>query len=307
MIEHNKAFTETVCRIEQLKKEKNALFLVHNYQPLEIHSVADITGDSLQLAQEAAETDAKIIVLAGVRFMAETAKLLNPNAKVLLSHPEAGCPMADMITAEQLRQFKKDFPDSEVVCYVNSTVEVKAESDICCTSSSVIKVVNSIPKEKRILFVPDQNLGSYAAELTGREIVVWKGFCSVHHANITPADVERVRKEYPGYTLIVHPECTPEVVHLADKVASTKGMADFVAGHDKVILGTEVGLTDQLKSKYPEKSIVPLSVNAVCRNMKKSTLPLLLDVIENESNEITVPADIAERALKALERMLAVY
>ena len=300
------SITELICKIEHLKKEKNALILVHNYQPLEIHSVADITGDSLQLAQEAAKTDARIIVLAGVRFMAETAKLLNPQAKVLLSHPHAGCPMADMITAEQLRNFKAEFPGSIVICYVNSTIDVKAESDICCTSSNALKVVNSIPRDKKILFVPDQNLGSYVAEQSCREIIVWKGFCSVHHVNITIEDVEKARLEYPDYTLIVHPECMPSVVHLADMVASTKGMADFVAENDKVILGTEVGLTEQLKSRYPEKKMVPLSERAICKNMKKSSLALLLDVINRESNEITIAKQVAERAMQALERMLAI-
>ncbi|MBW6515810.1 MAG: quinolinate synthase NadA [Candidatus Cloacimonetes bacterium] len=302
----NKSITELICQIENLKKKKNVLILVHNYQPLEIHSVADITGDSLQLAQEAAMTDAKIIVLAGVKFMAETAKLLNPKAKVLLSHPNAGCPMADMITAEQLRDFKAEFPGSEVVCYVNSSIEVKAESDICCTSSNALKVVKSIPPDKKILFVPDQNLGSYVAEQSGREIIVWKGFCSVHHVNITVQDVERVRREYPDYTLMVHPECIPEVVRLADIVASTKGMADFVAKNDKVILGTEIGLTEQLRSRYPAKKIHPLSEKAICKNMKKSSLPLLLEVIDKEANEITIEKQVADRAMQALKRMLEV-
>ena len=306
MSKYTGSLTELVCHIEHLKKEKEALILVHNYQPLEMHSVADIIGDSLQLAQEAAKTEAKIILLAGVRFMAETAKLLNPGVKVLLSHPNAGCPMADMITAEQLRTFKADFPGAEVVCYVNSTIEVKAESDICCTSSNALKVVNSIPAGKKILFVPDQNLGTYVSEQSGREIIVWKGFCSVHHVNITVEDVQRVRRDYPGYTLLVHPECIPAVVHMADLVASTKGMADFVATHDKIILGTEIGLTEQMKARYPEKRIVPLSERAVFKNMKKSSLPLLLEVLDQEANEITIEKKIAERAMKALEKMLAV-
>jgi len=305
-MEDKSSLTELVCKIKHLKEEKEALILVHNYQPLEIHSVADIAGDSLELAREATKADARIILLAGVRFMAETAKLLNPEAKVLLSHPRAGCPMADMITADQLRRFKGEYPGSEVVCYVNSSVEVKAESDICCTSSNALKVVNSIPAEKQILFVPDQNLGTYAAEQSGRDIVVWKGFCSVHHSRISVEDVEKARHEYPGYTLIVHPECKPEVFHLADMIASTKGMADFVAENDRVILGTEVGLAEQLQFKYPKKKIVPLSREAICRNMKKSNLPLLLEVLQNESNEITIDQKIADSALKSLERMLAV-
>ncbi len=305
-MEDKSPLTELICKIEHLKEEKEALILVHNYQPLEIHSVADIAGDSLELAKEATKADARIIVLAGVRFMAETAKLLNPRAKVLLSHPGAGCPMADMISAEQLHRFRGEYPGSEVVCYVNSSVEVKAGSDICCTSSNALKVVNSIPSDKQILFVPDQNLGTYAAEQSGRDIVVWKGFCSVHHARISVADVERARRDYPDYTLIVHPECHPDVFHQADMVASTKGMADFVAENDRVVLGTEVGMTEQLRSKYPEKKIVPLSRDAICRNMKKSNLPLLLEVLQNESNEITIDQQIADRALRSLERMLAV-
>ena len=304
MILDKMPITELVCRIERLKKEKNALILVHNYQPLDIHSVADITGDSLELAREATKAEADIIVLAGVRFMAETAKLLNPKAKVLLSHPEAGCPMADMITGDQLRQFKADFPGSEVVCYVNSSVEVKAESDICCTSSNALKIVNSLPQERRILFVPDQNLGTYVAEQSGREIIVWKGFCSVHHVNISVDDVLRVRREYPDYTLMVHPECLPEVFHMADIVSSTKGMADFITRNDRVILGTEVGLYEQLKFRYPHKKIVPLSERAICKNMKKSSLPLLLDVLINESNEIKIDKNIAANAFRSLQRML---
>jgi len=296
----------TICRINKLKEEKNATILVHNYQPLSVQSVGDIIGDSLQLAQEAAKTNASIIVMCGVKFMAETAKLLSPQAKVLLSHEQAGCPMADMITAEELKDFKKQYPNSVVVCYVNSSVEVKAESDICCTSSNAEKIVNSIPTEKQVLFVPDQNLGHYVAKRLKRKIIVWKGYCNVHHQFITSEDVDRVRKNYPGYKLLVHPECRPEIIERADVVASTKGIADYVAENDYVIIGTEVGLWEQLKNRYPDKHIQPLTNNAVCVNMKKGSLFDVQDVLEQEKNEIFIDQSVAQNALESINRMLAV-
>lgn len=290
--------------IIRIKKEKNAIILAHNYQFLEVQEVADFVGDSLQLAQEAAKAEGEMIVFCGVRFMAETAKLLKPKAKVLLSVEDAGCPMADMITGEQLRNFKAKYKNPYVVCYVNSTVEVKAESDICCTSGNAIKVINSIPEDKTILFVPDQNLGTYAARKTGRDIIVWEGFCLVHHLNITNEDVKRVRREYPDYTLIVHPECPPEIFEQADLVASTKGMSDFVKEHDKVIIGTEVGLFEQLKKFYPEKKLVPLSTKSICQNMKKTKLEDLHKTILSGRNEIIIEPEIAEKAVRSIQRML---
>ena len=291
-------------RILRLKKEKNAIILAHNYQILPVQEVADFIGDSLQLAREAAKIESELIVFCGVKFMAETAKLLNPQTKVLLSVTEAGCPMADMITGAQLRKFKSKHPNSVTVCYVNSSVEVKAESDICCTSGNAVKIINSIPKEKTILFVPDQNLGTYAAEQTGRNIIVWKGFCNVHHINITLADVKRVKAEFPNYTLLVHPECKPEVFREADIVASTKGMADYTKEHDNLIIGTEVGLFEQLRAKYPHKNLIPLSANAICKNMKKTTLADVLTTLETERNEIIIEKDIADRAVKSIVKML---
>ncbi len=302
----NKSITETICQINHLKEEKNALLLVHNYQPLEIQGIGDFVGDSLQLAQQAAETDSEIIVMCGVRFMAETAKLLKPEAKVLLSHPEAGCPMANMITAEQLRLFKNEHPNAVVVCYVNSSVEVKAESDVCCTSSNAVRIIESIPRDRKILFVPDQNLGSYAAKQAGREVIVWEGYCNVHHQFITFEDVMQVRKDYPDYTLAVHPECKPEVFEKADIVASTKGIADYVAENDKVVIGTEVGMYHQLQQRYPEKMLIPLSAKAICKNMKKSSLDGVLEVLQQENNEIFIPDEIAVKARKAIERMMEI-
>ncbi len=290
--------------IQRLKKEKNAVILAHNYQILEVQDIADFTGDSLALAQEATRVDADIIVFAGVRFMAETAKLLNPNAKVLLTHEEAGCPMADMITGEQLVEFKKLHPNSVTVCYVNSTVEVKAESDICVTSSNAVKIVNSIPKDKTILFVPDQNLGTYAADKTGREVIVWDGYCNVHHQMIRPEDIEKARKKYPDHTIVVHPECRPEVFRNADVVASTQGMQDYAAEHDKLIVGTEIGLVHKLQQLYPDKSILPLSERATCIDMKKTSLREVLLTLLEETGEITIDDAIAQKALKSIDAML---
>jgi len=291
-------------QILKLKKEKNAVILAHNYQILSVQEIADFVGDSLQLAREAAKIETELIVFCGVKFMAETAKLLNPDAKVLLSVADAGCPMADMITGEQLCKFKEGHPDSLTVCYVNSSVEVKAESDICCTSGNAVKIINSVPLDKTILFVPDQNLGTFAAEQTDRKIIVWNGFCNVHHIFITLEDVEKVRRKFPDYTLLVHPECKPEVFHQADVVASTKGMADYTATHDNLIIGTEIGLFEQLKARYPQKNLVPLSKNAICRNMKKTTLSDVLETLQTERNEIIIAPETAKKAVKSITRML---
>jgi len=297
---------EIKSRINHLKQEKNAVILVHNYQPLPIQRIGDIIGDSLQLAQEAAETKAEIIVMCGVRFMAETAKLLSPQAKVLVSHKEAGCPMADMITGQDLRNYKKQYPDTVIVCYVNSSVEVKAESDLCCTSSNAEKVIKSIPRDKDILFVPDQNLGSYVAKKLKRKLNVWKGYCNVHHQFMTMEDVKRVRKDYPGYQLLVHPECPSEIVDEADFVGSTKALADYTANNDFLIIGTECGMWEQLQDRYPNKHLVPLSKDAICKNMKKGSLQDVLHVLQYENNEIVVDQDIAVRAVRSLDNMLAV-
>ncbi len=290
--------------IKRLKKEKNALILAHNYQIMEVQDVADFVGDSLELAQKASQTDAKMIVFCGVKFMAETAKLLKPNAKVLLSQNEAGCPMADMITSKQLEEFKKEHPQSTVLCYVNSSVEVKAESDICCTSSNAVKIIESLPKDNTILFVPDQNLGTFAAQKTNKNVIVWKGFCRVHHSFISVQDIENARENFPDYKIIVHPECSPEVFNLADIVGSTKQIADYIAENDKVIIGTEIGLIAQLRIKYPNKKIRSLSDKAICINMKKTSLRDVFLTLLEENNEIIIEEKIAKKALKSINRML---
>lgn len=295
---------DLVAKIKDLKEKKNAIILAHNYQIMEVQEIADFVGDSLQLAKEAAKVDTDIILFAGVKFMAETAKLLSPESKVLLSKEDAGCPMADMITGEELRNFKDAHPEGKVMCYVNSSVEVKAESDICCTSSSAVKIANSLPEDQLILFVPDQNLGTYTQKQSGRKVLCWEGFCNVHHNRISIEDVQAARQKYPNYTLIVHPECRPEVFLAADVVGSTKQMADFVSENDNVIIGTEVGLVKQLQAKYPEKNLVPLNENTICVNMKKTTLEDIYETLSEEKNEINIPEEISKKALKSVNAML---
>ncbi len=294
----------TIDTINKLKKDKNAVVLAHNYQTLDIQKIADFVGDSLQLAQEAKKVEADIIVFCGVQFMAETAKLLNPDTKVLLSHPEAGCPMADMATGSDLAVFKSKYQDPVVVCYVNSSIDVKAECDVCVTSSNAVKIVSTIPEDETIIFVPDRNLGSYINDQLGREMILWQGCCNVHDRMITMADVRRVRHSYPDYTIMVHPECSPSVVKAADRVGSTKQMADYAVDHDNLIFGTEIGLIKQLKDLYPEKNIKPLTAKATCINMKKTSLREVLLTLSEEKNEIILEPAIAERALKSVSKML---
>jgi len=295
---------ELVNEINRLKKEKNVVILAHNYVTLDVQDIADFVGDSLQLSIEASKVKADIILFCGVRFMAETSKILSPKTKVLLPVEDAGCPMADMITGEQLRQFKNNHPNSIVMCYVNSTAEVKAESDICCTSSNAVKIIESLPKDKKILFVPDQNLGTYAAHQTKRNIVVWAGYCPVHHIKMSKQDVLDAKKQYPKHKLLVHPECPTEIVKYADVVSSTKGMADYARDHDNLIIGTELGLYEQIKRDNPNKNIVPLASKAICVNMKKIHLEDVLTSLQKEQFEITIPKDLRLAAKKSIDAML---
>lgn len=290
--------------ILKLKKEKNAIILAHNYQNQDIHKIADFVGDSFQLAKITEELNYDIIVFCGVKFMAETAKLLNPKTKVLLSDGDAGCPMADMANYKELKDFKSKNPNHLIVCYVNSSVEVKALCDVCVTSSNAVKIVDKLDANKPIMFVPDQNLGHYVKINTNKNIDLWDGMCPIHHFFITEEDVKNSRIKYPDHKIIVHPECTPEVVALADFVGSTKALADYMEHNDKAVIGTEIGLIDMLINKYPEKSVIPLSKNAVCVNMKKTSLEDVYNTLKFEENEINIPEYIAINAIKPIKKML---
>jgi quinolinate synthase len=291
--------------ILRLKEERQAIILAHNYQPAEVQDIADLTGDSLELARAAATMEGDIIVFCGVDFMAETAALISPDKMVLLPAKDACCPMADMITADKLKLMKSKYPDASVVCYVNTSAEVKAESDICCTSSNAVKVVNSV-KEDRVLFVPDRNLGQYVQRFTKKEIVTWDGFCIVHE-HITPDNVREAQALHPGAVVLVHPECRPEVIDLADHVASTSGIIRHVCNsvENEFIIGTEIGVLHRLDRDCPAKKCYPLSQAAVCSNMKKTDLKKVRDTLISLQPRITVPEKIADRARKAIERMLS--
>lgn len=291
--------------IKALKKEKNAVILAHCYQNLEIDMVADYVGDSLYLSQRAAETEADIIVFAGVYFMAETAKILSPNKKVLLPRIESGCLMADMINTEDLKKFKAQHPDAPVVCYVNSTAEIKAESDICCTSSNAVKVVNSLP-DKKILFVPDRGLGAYvASQLPDKEIILYPGFCPTH-MRIRPEDIMELKKKHPQAQVLVHPECHQAVISLADSVGSTSGIIKAVqeSSEETFIIATEQGVLERLERDFPEKTFIPASKKAVCENMKWNSLSDILLSLEREEHEILVEPELAKKAFASLSRMM---
>lgn len=300
-------FAKLSEEILDLKKKRNAVILAHLYQRPEIQDVADFTGDSLGLSQQAAETDADVIVFCGVHFMAETAYMLSPAKTVLLPEVNAGCPMADMVTAEALRDKKKEYPDAVVVCYVNSSAEVKAESDICCTSANAVKIVRSVPADKRILFVPDRNLGHYVGLKAGREIIYWEGFCNTHD-KITAEDIKAAKKAHPEAEVLVHPECRPEVVALADQAFSTSGMIKYAAESNRreFIIGTEMGIMHQLHQKCPDKQFYLASQKLICPNMKSTTLEKVKWALEEMQPQVKVPKAIRERAIVAVEKMLAV-
>jgi quinolinate synthase len=291
--------------IKQLAKSKNALIVAHNYQPGEIQDIADVTGDSLELSRVAAKNDADIIVFCGVHFMAESASILSPHKKVLLPEPSAGCPMADMVNPRDLMELKNEHPDALVVTYINSTAETKALSDVICTSSNAVQIVQKLNTEK-IIFIPDKNLGSYVQRFTDKKIILWKGFCPTHE-KFTLEELESKQKEYPDAVTIVHPECRPEVIDAADHVLSTGQMVSFVRETDAaaVIVGTEMDMIHKLKSAAPNIRYIPASSNFVCPNMKKITLEKLYSSLLNEETVVTVNADIREKARKALDRMLA--
>jgi quinolinate synthase len=297
---------DIISEITRLKKQRNAVILAHNYQRSEVQDIADFTGDSLELSQKAAKTTAEVIVFCGVHFMAETAYIINPRRVVLMPEIEAGCPMADMITADALIAKKKELRNPTVVCYVNSTAAVKAESDICCTSGNAVQVVNSIG-DKEILFVPDQYLGQWVAEKTGKKMHLWPGFCPTH-MRILPEDILRLKNKHPGSLALVHPECRPDAKAAADAVLSTGQMMRFVRESNApgFIIGTETGIIHRLKIENPSKYFVPVNDKAVCPNMKSITLEKVLWSLQDMRHVISVPEDIRVRALSSVERMLAI-
>ncbi|MGE5391303.1 MAG: quinolinate synthase NadA [Deltaproteobacteria bacterium] len=291
--------------INDRKKELNAMIMAHFYQPPEIQDVADFVGDSLELARQAALADADVIVLCGVSFMGESAKILNPGKAVVLPEPSAGCPMADMVTGEDLRAKKDQFPGAVVVSYVNTSAEVKAESDICCTSSNAIAVVDSIPADRQILFVPDRNLGSYIARQTGRNMILWEGCCPIHD-QVSREQVEEQKQAHPGVPVVVHPECPPDVTLMADAVLSTAGIIKYVGSRPEreFIIGTEEGLLHKLQKTYPDKRFYLARSDFRCQDMKAITLPVLARAMEKLEHQVEVPEDIRLKAYQALQRML---
>lgn len=294
--------------IKLLKEQRKAVILSHVYQRAEIQEIADFVGDSLELSRKAAGTDAEVIVFCGVHFMAESAAILSPQKTVLLPEKNAGCPMADMVDVESLRAKKSQMPEAVVICYVNTSAEVKAESDIACTSANAVSVVNSISKDHPILFIPDKNLGRYVAGKASRNnLTVWEGFCNTHD-KLTRSDVLKVKADHPGALVLVHPECRPEVVDLADAVASTTGMLKFAeeSPAQEFIVCTETGILHQFNKRCPGKRFYPASGKLSCPNMKSTTLDKVYRALVTMEPRITVPAEVRKKALKSLERMLAV-
>lgn len=298
-------FQSLAGEINALKKERKAIILAHYYQRPEVQDIADFVGDSLQLSQQAAQTDAEVIVFCGVHFMAESAAILSPDKIVLLPELNAGCPMADMVDVEGLRAYKKRVPGVQVVCYVNSSAEVKAESDICCTSSNAVKVVQSL-EGNDILFIPDENLGRYAANILGRPLQFWPGYCKTHD-RLSKDDILQARKEHPQAKVIIHPECREDICQDADYVGSTAGLIKYAQNSDnkEFIVGTESGILHRLHQVCPDKEFYLASERLVCPNMKSTTLVKVRDALIALSPRVTVKEEIRVRAKEALDRMLA--
>lgn len=294
-------------RIREMARKRNAVILAHNYQVPEVQDVADMCGDSLDLSIRAARTESEVIVFCGVRFMAETAAILSPDKTVLLPVENAGCPMADMVNEEDVRRKKAEQPGLFVLSYVNTTAEVKAESDMCCTSANAVRVVNTIDPLRRIFMTPDRNLAQYVIRCTKRDMDYWDGYCIVHD-RLKAARVKEVKAAHPGAVFVAHPECRPEVLDLADEVKSTSGMIALAreSRHESFIIGTETGILHPLTKAAPDKEFIPADPGMVCKNMKKTGLPHVLEALENMSPVVVVPEEIRARAKRAVDRMLAV-
>jgi len=298
---------ELINEIVELKKKRNAVILVHNYQLPEVQDIADFRGDSLELSRAAAKIDAKVIVFCGVYFMAETASILSPDKMVIMPDASAGCPMANMLDADELRKLKIEHPQAVTVGYVNTSAAVKAELDYCCTSTNAVAVVNKLADKKEIIFVPDKYLADYVSKKTGRKLITWHGFCPTH-VRILPEDVIREKKFHPEAKVMVHPECLPEVVNMADVVLSTSQMCKYAkeSTAKEFIIGTEAGLVYRLKQDNPDKEFYLASERAVCPNMKRTTLEKVLWALEELKDEVKVPEEIRKKAHLAIERMLAI-
>jgi quinolinate synthase len=298
---------DIIKRIEALKKERDAVILGHNYQPPEIQDIADVLGDSLDLSRTAGSLPNRVIIFCGVHFMAETAAILSPEKKVILPDPSAGCPMADMITAGDLSTLKSEHPDAAVVMYVNSTAEVKALTDICCTSANAVKVVESIPAGREIIFGPDRFLGGWVSKQTGREMMLWNGYCPAHQ-RISVEHLRELKRRHPGAAVMVHPEVNPAIADEATAVLGTGGMLRYAgeSASTTFIVGTEVGMVYRLKKEYPGKEFIPASAEMLCRNMKKITLEKVMRSLETLGPVISVTDETAARARGAIERMIAI-
>jgi len=298
--------TNIIKKIQDLKSKNNAIILVHNYQLPEVQDIADFLGDSLDLAKKAQNTNAETIIFCGVDFMAESAKILNPNKKVIIPDITAQCPMANMVNIPNLLKLKKENPDADVVAYINTTAEAKTHSDICCTSANGVKVVKSL-SSKKIIFIPDQNLGAYIQkQVPDKEMIIWPGFCSTHH-KIRKKDILKLKKEHPKAEVLVHPECKPEVIDIADYALSTNGMVNHVKESDvtEFIIGTEKEICYRLKKENPKKEFYPIKY-AICPNMKKITLDKVLKSLETLEPKIKLSDEIMQKAKKPLERMIDV-
>lgn len=298
---------DLIEEIKKLKKERKAVILVHNYQPPEIQDIADFLGDSLELSRMASKTEAKVIVFCGVHFMAETASILCPDKKVLMPDIDSGCPMADMITAEGLRELKLKYPKAIVVGYVNTPAEVKAELDICCTSANAVSIISKLKDSDEIIFVPDKYLADYVSKKTGRRLIVWEGFCPIH-VEILASDVTKQIRLHPQAKVIVHPECTPEVISLADAALSTSQMCRYVAGEkdSEFIIGTEIGLLYKLQKDNPNKKFYAVTDSAICPDMKKITYEKILWSLEELKDEVKIPEKIRIKAKRAIDKMLEI-
>ena len=302
-----KPFNDIEKKIRELKKKRNAVILAHNYQLPEVQDIADFHGDSLELSRKAAKTDAEVIVFCGVYFMAETASIICPDKKIIMPDINAGCPMANMIKAEDIRQLRLKHPEAVAVGYVNTPAEVKAELDVCCTSTNAVAVVNALKDRKEIIFVPDKYLADYVSRKTGRKLISWNGFCPTH-VKILPEDIKREKKFHPKAKVLAHPECLPSVLALADEALSTSQMCKFAkeTGAKEMIMATEVGLIYRLKKDNPQKEFYAASEAAVCPNMKRTTQEKVLWALEELKEEVMVSDAIRQRAKKAIDKMLEI-